>query len=145
MRTNSFVELGAGLNRWVGNQWVASMPEIQPAPSGALGSNARHQVWFASDLSTQGAVVLTGPDGRTIRSQILGLSYYDAASGTNVLIATTKSCQGQILPSKRQVLYTNAFSGVYADIRYTYTAAGLEQDVLLGQQLPAPENYGLNS
>jgi len=34
-----------------------------------------------------GAVVLTGPDGRTIRSQILGLSYYDAASGTNVLIA----------------------------------------------------------
>jgi hypothetical protein len=145
LRTNSFVELGAGLNRWVGSQWVASMPQIQPAPGGALGSNARHQVWFASDLNTQGAVALTGPDGRSIRSQILGLSYYDAANGTNVLIATTKSCQGQILPSQRQVLYTNAFAGVRADVCYSYTAAGLEQDVIVGQQLPAPEAYGLNS
>jgi hypothetical protein len=145
MRTNSFVELGAGLNRWVGNQWVASMPQIQPAPGGALGSNARHQVWFASDLNTEGAVALTGPDGRSIRSQILGLSYYDATTGTNVLIATTKSCQGQIMPSQRQVLYTNAFAGVRADVRYTYTMAGLEQDVILRQQLAAPEAYGLNS
>jgi hypothetical protein len=145
LRTNSFVELGAGLNRWAGNQWVASMPQIQAAPGGALGSNARHQVWFASDLNTQGAVALTGPDGRSIRSQILGLSYYDAATGTNVLIATTKSCQGQILPSQRQVLYTNAFAGVRADVRYTFTMAGLEQDVIVGQQLPAPEAYGLNS
>jgi hypothetical protein len=100
MRTNAFVELGTGINRRVGNEWVASTPAIEPAPGGALGSGGRHQVRFSSDLNTQGAIQLTGPDGRRIRSQILGLIYYDAASGTNVLIAATKSgSSGKCVPN----------------------------------------------
>ena len=137
--TNSIVELGAGLNRQAGTQWVASTPEIEPAPGGARGSQARHQVQFSSNLKTRGAVEITGPDGRKIRSQLIGLIYYDTASSNSVVIAETKSSLGQILPSKTQVLYADGFAGVKADVRYTYTAAGLEQDVILREQLPAPE------
>lgn len=144
-RTNSFIELGAAINRLVDNQWVASTPLIEPAAGGAVGSGARHQVRFSSDLNTQGAIQVTGPDGRTIRSQIIGLSYYDAASGSNVLIAVTKSCEGVILPSKKVALYADAFSGVKADVTYRYSASGVDQDVTLRQQLPPPEDYGLSS
>ena len=144
-RTNSFVELGAGINRLLDNQWAASTPRIEPAPGGAVGSGARHRVQFSSDLNTRGATQVTGPDGRTIRSHIIGLSYYDASTGTNVLIAVTKSCQGVILPSKKAALYPDAFTGVKADITYRYSASGLEQDVTLRAQLPAPEDYGLSS
>ena len=142
--TNSFMELGAGINRQVGNQWVASAPEIEPATGGANGSNARHQVQFASDLKTRGGIGVTGPDGRKIRSHLIGLIYYDTASSNTVLIAETKSCQGQILPSKHQVLYADGFTGVKADVRYGYTVAGVEQDVILREQLPAPEAYGMD-
>jgi hypothetical protein len=144
-RTTAFVELGAGINRWDGNQWVASAPEINAAPGGALGSGAGHQVRFASDLNTQGAVQVTGPDGRTIRSHIIGLSYFDSATGSNVVIALTKSCQGVILPSKKAALYADAFNGVKADVTYRYSASGVDQDVTLRQQLPAPEEWGLSS
>ena len=145
VRTNSFVELGAGINRLVGNQWVASRPLIEPVPGGAKGSQARHQVRFGNDLNTQGAIELTGPDGRRIRSHVLGLAYYDTSTGTNVLIAVTKSCQGRILSSQKQVVYADGFDGAVADVRYTYTGSGLEQDVIIRAQLPAPEAYGLNS
>jgi hypothetical protein len=144
-QTNSFIELGTGVNRWDGNQWVAATPEINPAPGGAVGNNGQHQVRFASNLNTPGTIELTGPDGRRIRSHLLGLSYYDTASGSNVLIAVTKPSQGQVLPSKTQVLYADGLAGVNADILYTYSVTGLRQDVIARAQLPAPEDYGLNA
>lgn len=144
-RTNSFIELGAGINRQVGNQWVASTPRIEPAPSGAVASGAGHQVRFSSDLNTQGAIQVTGPDGRIIRSQLVGLSYFDTSTGSNVLIAVTKSCQGVILPSKKAAFYADALSGVKADVTYRYSASGADQDVTIRQQLPAPEEWGLIS
>ncbi len=51
---------------------------------------------------------------------------------------------GQLI-SSNQVVYPNAFEGVDADLLYTYTRAGLEQDIVLEQQLPPPESFGLNS
>ena len=40
---------------------------------------------------------------------------------------------------------SNAFAGVDADLEYTCTKAGLEQDVILRQQPPAPGAFSLNS
>ena len=43
-----------------------------------------------------------------------------------------------------QVIYPNAFTGFKADVRYTYTKAGFEQDIVLRQQPPTPESLGLD-
>jgi hypothetical protein len=83
-------------------------------------------------------------DGKELRSHVLGLAYYDTASGKSVLIAELKDCQGEILGSN-QVVYADAFNGVSADVRFRYTRAGMEQDVILRKQPPAPEAFGLAS
>lgn len=41
------------------------------------------------------------------------------------------------------VLYLDAFDGVKADLRYTYTRSGLEQDVILREAVE-PEDYGMD-
>src|SRR5205807_3636161 len=72
------------------------------------------------------------------------LCYRDTTSGSNILIAEIKDCQGA-LSAPYQVTYADAFDDVKASVRFTYTRAGFEQDVILEEQLPAPEEYGLDS
>ena len=43
-----------------------------------------------------------------------------------------------------QVIYTNAFDGLNADIETTYTLDGFQQNIVLREQPPSPSNYGLN-
>ena len=74
---------------------------------------------------------------------MLGLSYYDTASGNSVLIAEIKDCAGKLV-APNEVLYEDAFSGLDADVRYTYTKGGFEQDVILRERPPGPEAWGLN-
>ncbi|MBE7500043.1 MAG: hypothetical protein HS113_06970 [Verrucomicrobiales bacterium] len=38
-------------------------------------------------------------------------------------------------------LYVDAFDDVSADVRYTYTISGLEQDVIILEQVPPPESF----
>jgi len=59
------------------------------------------------------------------------------------LIAELKDSLGLLYPPN-QVIYTNAFTDVRADVRYTYTKAGFEQDVILREQPPSPEAYGFD-
>jgi len=76
----------------------------------------------------------------------VGLTYFDSATSNSVVIAEVQDSTGQLLPSQNQVLYTNAFTGngLQADTRYSYTRAGLEQDVILRTDLPSPTNWNLN-
>ena len=140
------VELATGLNYRdpVTGQWQPAKEEIDPAPGGAIAPFGQHQVSFADNLNAANAIVVQMSNGQTLQSGILGLSYYDTASGRSVMIAEIKDCQGQIVGSN-QVLYTDAFNGVSANVRYTYTKAGLEQDVVLLKQPPVPETFGLSS
>ncbi len=69
--------------------------------------------------------------------------YFDIASGSNAPIALIQNCTGSIAPPN-QVIYANAFSNITADICYTYTKAGLSQDIVLRQSPPAPDAYGLS-
>ncbi|MDB6016693.1 MAG: hypothetical protein JWR19_1182 [Pedosphaera sp.] len=125
-------------------QWVEASTEIQITPTGAIAAHGQHQVTFAANINTAGAIDLTTPEGKHLRGHILGLSYFDAATGTNVLIAELKDSVGQLLPTKNQVLYADAFTDFQADVRYTYTKAGFEQDIILRQQIPSPAEWGLN-
>lgn len=143
-QTNSFVELATGLNVRNGGQWVDASDQIQITPNGAAATNAQQQVSFAPNINGAGAINLTTPDGQTMTSEILGLSYYDSSTGQSVLFAELQDSIGQLLPSGNQIIYTNAFSNSVCDVLYTHRLSGFEQDIVVRQQLPAPASFGLN-
>ncbi len=142
-RVHQYTELATGLNYWdsTAGQWVESKEEIDILPNGtAAATNGQHQVYFPGDIY-QGVIELVTPDGIHLQSRPLGLSYDD---GTNtVLIAGLTNSIGQLVGSN-QVIYPDAFTDFKADLRYTYTKAGFEQDIILREQPLTPESYGLN-
>jgi hypothetical protein len=139
---NAYTELATGLNHLVNGQWVASKEEIDISADGnsALATNGQHQAYFPGDIYS-GQIELVTPDGKQLFSRPVGLSYFD---GTNsVLIAELTNSTGEVV-NNNQVIYANAFTDFGADIRYTYTKAGFEQDIILSEQPPAPASFGLN-
>ena len=142
-QTNSSTELATGLNFLSNGQWVASSEDIQISAGGGAATNGQHQVNFVANINASNAVQITTPEGLQLKSQILGLSFYDSATGSNVLFAQLQDSTGQVV-ANNQVVYPNAFTDCDADVRYTYTRAGFEQDIVVQQQLPAPSSYGLN-
>src|SRR4029079_4593635 len=128
-RTNqAYLELATGMHFQRDGQWLEAKEEIAPIAGGAAATNGQHQVNFANDANTAVAIDLQTPDGKRLQSHILGLSYFDTAGGSNVLIAELKSSQGAILAPNR-VFYEDAFTDFKADALYTYTRAGFEQFV----------------
>ncbi len=145
MGTNqAYVELATGLNYAGPSGWLASKAEVDAYPGGAVFQYAQHKVIFANNLNTAGAIDLQTPDGKELRSTVIGLSYYSLASAKTVLIAQAQDSQGQIV-NGNQVLYTNAFQGVRANVRYACTKAGLSQTIVFLAQPPPPEAFGLSS
>lgn len=144
-RTNKYTELATGMSVLRNGRWVPASDQIQITADGAQATNGQHQVHFAANLNTPGAIDLLTPEGRHMTSDIAGLVYFDGT--TSVVIAKPQDSIGQVLPSLKEALYTNAFAGVKADVLYTYTKAGFEQDVVLRQpeQLPNPSGFGLAS
>ena len=139
---HKYTELATGLHYWENGQWVESKEEIDILPNGAAAATqGQHQAYFPGDIY-QGMVELVTPDGKHMKSRPLGLSYDD---GTNtVLIAELKHSTGELVGSN-QVIYPDAFTGIKADLLFTYTKAGFEQDIILREQPPVLESFGLNS
>ena len=138
-----YVELATGLHYWAEGRWQESREAIEPWAGGAVARQGPYKVIFGPNLARAGAIELELPDGQRLRSHVLGLSYYDAASGRNVLIAEVRDCSGVIV-EPNQVVYADAFEGLRADVRYTYSRAGFEQDLLLWERPLGPEAYGLD-
>ena len=146
IETNQYEELANGLCYLSGGNWIDSVAEIDPAQGGAEAVHARHHVFWANDASTPGgAVTLTSPRGDSYISSVLGLAYWDAVSGSNYMIAALTNSQGAIVGSN-QIVYQNAFvgGGIGADLLYTFTIFGMEQNVVVNTQLPSPADFGLN-
>jgi uncharacterized protein YegL len=139
---NAYTELATGLNRLVNGKWVASKEEIDISADGnsALATNGQHQAYFPGDIYN-GQIELATPDGKQLFSRPVGLSYFDGKN--SVLIAELTNSTGEVV-GNNQVIYTNAFTDFGADIRYTYTKAGFEQDIILREQPPTPASFGLN-
>jgi hypothetical protein len=143
-RTRQYVELASGLhfrNPTTG-QWEESREEWELLPGKAVARRGQHKASLNYSLNSAGAVELETPGGQVLRSHPLCLSYFDSASGQSVRIADVKDCVGKV--SGNQVIYEDAFTDVRADVRYTYTKAGFEQDIILRERPPGPEVYGLN-
>jgi len=122
--------------------WVESTDEVSIASGGAAATNTAHQTFFAANINTRGSIQLTMPDGQTLSSHVICLSYFEPSTGSNALIAELQDSVGQIIPPN-QVIYTNALAGdCSADIVYQHTKAGLEQNIVLRSQPPSPAEYG---
>lgn len=146
LRTNRYTEIGTGLHYQRNGEWVETSETIAIVAGGALAARGPHQVGFPANLNTLGGINVLGPDGQRFRSHVLGLAYTDARTGQSVLIAGIKDSIGGLV-GDNQILYTDAFdgaNGVRADVRYTYRASGLEQDVII-KSLPSPEAFNLDS
>ncbi len=138
----SYTELATGLNftNPVTGRLEASKAEVDILPDGtAAGTHGQHSVFFPVDIGN-GAIRLVESDGHEFTSEPLCLSYWDGMNA--VMIAELTNSVGRLI-SANQVLYPNAF-GAGASLLYTYTKAGLEQDVILEKQPPTPQSLGLN-
>jgi len=145
-KTHSYTELASGLNYQFPTtaQWVPSQELIEPYAQGAIAQYGQHQIIFANNLNSTGAIDEMTPDGKRLRSNILGLFYSDPTTGESVQIAGVQDSEGQLVAAN-QVLYVNAFNGLKASVLFTYRRDGMEQDVILDAQPPAPETVGLSS
>ena len=144
-RKSSYTELATGLHyQNERGEWLESKEEIEIFQGAAVARQGQHQVIFAANLNSPGAIDMLSPDGKRFRSHVLGLAYTDHASGQSVMIASLKDCTGAVAPPN-QVIYQDAFEGVLADVRYTYTMAGFEQDIILLTPPPPPEEYAMSS
>ena len=123
---------------------MPSRESIAPYAQRAIAQQGQHQIIFANNINSPGAIDEQTPDGKRLVSNIAGLMYYDPTTGQSVQIAEIQDSEGQLV-TDNQVLYTNAFNGVKADVLLTYRRDGMEQDVVLRAQLPTPESFGLNS
>jgi hypothetical protein len=144
-RKSSYTELATGLHYLSERgEWIESKEEIEIFEGAAVARQGQHQVIFAANLNSPGAIDLLAPDGKRFRSHVLGLAYTDYASGKSVMIADVKDSIGAVLPPN-QVIYQDAFAGdCVVHVRMTYTISAFEQDVILVTAPPSPAAYGLN-
>ena len=143
-KNHQVVELASGLNYQDTNgNWQSSEELIEPYAQGAVARHGQYQVIFANNLNSAGSIDLQTADGKRLRSNIVGLMYHDTASDNAVMIGHLQDSQGELIAAN-QVLYPNAFAGVKADVRYSYRKGGFEQDIILRENLPSPESFGMN-
>ncbi|SPE58921.1 exported hypothetical protein [Verrucomicrobia bacterium] len=145
-RRHSYQEIQAGLYRLTGsNQWVECSEQIAATATGAQVTNCQFGLEFLGDAAAPGGVVdLTLPNvGAHLAFSVIGLSYLDRNTGSNVLFVLTTNSQGQILPTGNEALYPRALGS--SDILYRVSKAGLEQFILLHEQLPDPGLWGISS
>jgi hypothetical protein len=141
--TNQYTEYRTGWHYWSNGQWVESSQTLGFDAGNVTGNQSRHQVSFPQTLSTKSKISLVTPDGQQLQSLPVAIGYYDAATGNAVLLSALKSGYGSLL-WPNQMNFPSVFSPVAADVKYTYTIAGLEQDVILRQKPPSPASFGLN-
>jgi len=144
-QTNRFVQLESGLNFLSeSGRWELSRVDIEPGDGGgAVALHGQHKVWFSGQFKSRKTVQMRMPDGRRMVSHVHGLAYYDAAIDRAVLIAQARESDAWLYPPN-QILYPEAFDSISADVRYTYTTVGLEQDIILHEAPPEPGQFGMN-
>ncbi len=145
-QTNSYDEIATGLHYFdfENGQWLDTQELIEPAEGGAVARRGPHKVRFAAQINTAGSITLTDPEGGVFRSHPLALYYMDATDGRYEMIAQVKDSTA-VLVSDNELVYPDAFTGFKCDLRFRYTKNGFEQDVILRQSPPPPEQFGIRA
>lgn len=148
-RSSRIVELGTGLNYLDSSGvWTESQDLIEPLPNGgAAAVHGRYSVYFSpAGLNDDAALTITTPI-RVYQARVLGIYYFDTQSGQSNLLATpSDTAVAEILPPN-QIVFRGAFNSpkLKADLRYTYTKAAFESDVIItSQPKVSPADCGLN-
>ncbi|MHB1310314.1 MAG: hypothetical protein ACYC23_24875, partial [Limisphaerales bacterium] len=124
-------------------QWRETREEIEKFPAGFVARQGPQQVLWPATLSLESEVWVATSDGAHFRAGVLGLSYYDTATGRSVMIASLKGADG-VLAAPNRLIYAEAFDQVRADVVYEYRRAGLAQEIILREPPLGPEAYGLD-
>jgi hypothetical protein len=143
-KTNSYVELATGMHYFENGQWLDTQELIEPVEGGAIAQRGPHKVRFAAQINTAGSIILTDPEGKVFRSHPLALYYMDATDGRYEMIAQIKDSTA-VLVSENELVYPDAFTNFKCDLRFRYTKNGFEQDVILRQSPPPPEQFGFRA
>lgn len=141
----SYQELATGMHfKNERGEWEESKEEIEILPNnaGAIARKGQYKSIFPPEIKS-GLIELQTTEGQWLRSRVWGLAYFDVATGESVLLAEVKESEGQLI-GDNVVNYPDAFTDLRADVRYTYTRAKFEQDVVLREEPPGPEQFGLN-
>jgi hypothetical protein len=138
---HQYTELTTGLHYLNHGEWTESREQIDLLPDGtAAATNGQHQAYFPTEIYG-GVITLVTPDGQELTSRPLGLGYDDGSN--TVLIAELTHSTGHLVGAN-QALYPDAFTGLKADLLYTYTRAGFEQYIILRESPLTPEAFGLD-
>jgi hypothetical protein len=141
----SYTEIQTAGSLLVNGQYVDSNPEIEITATGAQANNAAHRVAFSGNINSLAAITLSLSDGAQLLSTPISLNYWDSASGQWAQISVIQDSYGQLLPSKTEALYPDAFAGpVLADLLFVNSVSGFEQLVVLRSQLPSPAQWNLS-
>ncbi len=146
--SHSFTELATGLHYLnpLTGQLEESREAFEITATGyAVARHGPHQLLLAPNINAPVSVDVLLPDGQRLRSNPMGLSFFDTASGKNVLLGEVKDCAGELIESN-VVVFPDAFTDIKGAIKYEYTKSGFTQDIILYDNagLGSPEDYGLN-
>jgi hypothetical protein len=135
-----YTEIGNGLHYLSGGEWIESEEIVEPHPLGAVAQRGLYRVLFHANLNRRGAIEIEMPDGRTLRNHPLGIYITDASAGRSVLVGQLKDSIGVLLPPN-EVLYSDAFEGIQADMMYRYQKGSFEASVILREQPLLPRDF----
>jgi hypothetical protein len=149
-QTRRVIEVAAGLNYVdASGVWTESQDLVEPLANGAAAAvHGRYSAYFSpAGLNDDAALTIITASNRVYQARVLGIYYFDAQSGrSNLLAAPSDAAVPEILPPN-QIVYRGAFDSdtLKADLRYTYTKAALESDVIITRQPKlSPGDCGLN-
>jgi hypothetical protein len=149
-QVQGYTELDAGMNYWTTDSaqpqggWAESQDLIEITPTGVQAVHGQMKAVISGDVTSPGAITLTTASGQVFQSRPLGLYYADPFSGKVAQVALVQPGRG-LLYAPNVVVFTNAFSGLNADLILVWSRNGFEQNVLLKQSPPPPETFGLSS
>jgi len=148
-RSSRIIELATGLNfQDSSGVWTESQDLIESLTNGgAAAVHGRYSAYFSpAGLNDDAALTITTPT-RVYQARVLGIYYFDTQSGqSNLLAAPSDAAVAEILPPN-QIVFRGAFNSpkLKADLRYTYTKAAFECDVIItSQPKVSPADCGLN-
>jgi hypothetical protein len=113
---------------------------IRAVVGGGMADYGLHKVFFPLDARGRNPLTITAPDGRTLACRATFLALHDLASDQHFLLAEVTNRIGLIVGAD-QVVYTNAFDTLKADLRYRYTKYSLEQDIILHEHPALPKGF----
>jgi len=150
-QTSRVIRVGTGLNYLdPTGVWRQSEDLIElTADGGAAAVRGPHQVYFsAAGLTDDAALTIVTLSNRVFQSRVLGVYYFEPASGRSRLLAAPSGQAVAELHPPNQIVYRSAFNSevLKADLRYTCAKSGFESELILtAQPKLSPSDCGFDA